>query len=130
MGQQDTEDDCPGNNGFSSGPTGTRTRDLRIKRPSAKRALRSENPEAASHAGSAPQHTGGTLETGSATSALKIGARVRIVAGSAIGKVGVVIAEYVPLKPKAWRMWTVKVDDPTDLVGRREIRHDYLEVVS
>ncbi len=116
------------NTGLSGGPSGARSHDLRIKRPYPKRTLRSGNSDAACMAADPPRNTGGTHESGSRSRSigLKIGARVRITAGQAQDVVGVVIAEYVPLKPKAWRTWTVKTDD---LVGRREIRHDYLEVI-
>lgn len=53
------------------------------------------------------------------TKGLKLGARVRITAGQAVGVEDVIVAEYVPLKPRAWKTWTIKTDD---LVGRREIR--------
>lgn len=126
MQQHDTDNDTSENAGFHGGASGTRTRDLRIKRPSAKTHIGSGKTEVASGCQSATRNTCGTLETGSSTPGLKIGARVRITAGSAAGVVGVVVAEYVPLKPKSWRLWTVRTDD---LVGRREIRQEFLEVV-
>jgi len=52
------------------------------------------------------------------------GDRVRITAGQAKDIVGTIAAEYVPLKPRSWRTWTVLTDD---LVRRREIRDEYLE---
>ncbi len=65
-----------------------------------------------------------TGENSGSRSTIAIGKKARVTTGPVKGLVGTVIAEYVPLKPKAWRVWVLKTDD---LVGRREIRHDYLE---
>lgn len=59
-------------------------------------------------------------------STIRIGDRVRITAGQAKDTEGVVIAEYVPLKPKAYREWHIRT---ADHVRERWIRHDYLEVI-
>lgn len=60
-------------------------------------------------------------------SKIAIGARVRITAGQAKNIEGVVIAEYMPLKPKAYREWHIRT---ADHVRERWIRHDYLEVLT
>lgn len=53
------------------------------------------------------------------------GDRVRITAGAAKDIVGIVVAEYEPLKPRSWRTWVLKCAD----IGRREIRDEFLEAV-
>lgn len=53
------------------------------------------------------------------------GQKVRITAGAAKDTIGVVLAEYEPLKPRSWRTWVLKCED----IDRREIRDEYLEPV-
>lgn len=54
------------------------------------------------------------------------GRKVRITAGQAAGTEGVLHAEWQPLKPTSWRQWVVRTND---LVERRTIREDYLEIL-
>lgn len=113
------------NEGNCSGPSGTRTRDLRIKRPSAKTALRSGNAEAALGSAHPPRNTSGTLQTGSSTIPYKKGDAVRITNGLAKGVEGHIL-ELWPTKAGGVRQWVVVSGD---LVRRRVLREDYLEVL-
>lgn len=126
MRQHDTDAVIRENTGFGSGPSGTRTRDLRIKRPSTKTTLRGGNSDAARMAAEPPRHTRGTHESGSSSIGLKIGARVRITAGLAVGKVGVVVESW-PTHFGGIPQWVVASDD---LVRRRVVRADYLELAT
>lgn len=125
MRHDDTDTGTLENEAFSRGPSGTRTRDLRIKRPSTKTALRSGKTEAAAPPENPPWNTGGTHETGSTASGLKIGARVRIVAGQAAGVEGVIVERW-PSNFGGEPQWVVASGD---LVRKRVLRADYLAVL-
>ncbi len=52
------------------------------------------------------------------------GQKVRITDGAARGTVGEVVAEHVPLRPRAWRVWVLRA---SEFPFRHEIREDFLE---
>lgn len=110
----------------TGGPSGTRTRDLRIKRPSASTHAEPVN-KARGEFQSSTKSTGEPPGNERATkpAILGPGAHVRITRGMAKGIVGTVLSRW-PTTFGGEAQWVV---ESGDIARRRVIRADYLEVV-